>query len=99
MGEEMHIISKFEDLETSEQIRYSPIQEVVDTLERYVNHRIETGSFVRAVLENDFMGAFRCADIFNTRNMALVASYVYNYVPMSSKGSPETVSRWLKGKK
>lgn len=70
-------------------------QETIDSLRRYADHRIETGGFLRAVLENDLMEAFGRADLENTQDMVEILRYIYNKIPMDCHGSPENVKRWL----
>lgn len=70
-------------------------QNIVEALNRYVEHHIETGGFLRAVLENDLMQAFGRADLENRRDMFEICSYVYNELPFNCHGSPEKVQAWL----
>lgn len=70
-------------------------QRMMDSLERYLEHGVEPGGFLRAVLENDLVGAFGRADAENMRAMKAWASYIYNEVPSGSWGSPEIVKAWL----
>lgn len=72
-------------------------EETKASLDRYVQHRIPTGGFLRAVLSNDLMESFKRADFENTRDMHEIVSYIYNKLPMSCHGSPEAVEKWLDG--
>lgn len=74
-------------------------QTVKEALGRYVEHRIETGGFLRAVLENNLKESFQRADSWNLENMAHIVCYVYNVVPRAAWGSPEKVSAWLASRK
>ncbi len=65
-------------------------------LERYVVHRIPTGSFLQAVLENNLMQAFARADDENILDMFSIVQYVYSHVPGNCYGSPAIVKAWLK---
>ena len=67
-------------------------------LERYVEHGIVPGGFLRAVLENDFLGAVSRADVANSHNLRAIADYVYLSVPATAWGSPEAVHKWAKAK-
>ena len=69
--------------------------DMVDALRRYVEHRIEPGSFLMAVLSNDFMEAAGRADEENAANLPAFAAYVYNEMPGSCHGSLERVIKWL----
>ena len=62
---------------------------------RYFNDHVEPGSFLQAVLEDDFMGAWRCADDKNTAAMGAWAALLYEEAPLGSYGSPENVKAWL----
>ncbi len=67
-------------------------------IDRYVE-RTPTGSFVRAVLENDLMGAMGQADDENRRDLFEICMYVYNEIPGVCHGSREKVDAWLHPKK
>jgi hypothetical protein len=62
----------------------------LDALDRYVNDHLEPGSFLRAVLENDWH-----AD--NIKRYALydIVFYCWNYIPFNCWGSPKAVKAWL----
>jgi hypothetical protein len=68
---------------------------IVESLDRYVKDRIPTGSFLRAVLENDLREAFGRADDRNIRDMFHIVSYCYNKLPGNCWGSKEVVQGWL----
>lgn len=68
------------------------------TLDNYVKHKIPTGDFLRACLENNLMEAMGCADEFSKLELYDICSYIYNHMPMSCHGSPEKVKRWLSNK-
>jgi len=73
-------------------------QSTLDGLTNYATHHTPTGSFLRAVLENDLMEAFGRADEDNLRDIHEILSHVYNNIPASCHGSPEIVNNWLKKK-
>ena len=50
---------------------------------------------MRAVLENDLLGAFERADYINKHDMLWIVSYVYNHVPSCAWGSKQRVKDWL----
>ena len=65
-------------------------------LTRYVNDRIATGGFLRAVLENDLFGAHAKADPDSLAALPALMRYIYNEVePGTCWGSPEAVAAWL----
>jgi len=63
---------------------------------RYIEDGIEPGSFMRAVLENDFVGAINKADRINEFNLKEWAQFVYWEVPSDAWKSREAVDRWIK---
>ena len=71
-------------------------ESTIQTIKDYVNHGLEPGSFVRAVLENNLAMAFAKADIYNERALKQIVTYVFNKIPHNSWGSPEAVENWLK---
>ena len=70
-----------------------------DEMRRYIEDRIDPGSFLVAVLENDLVGAFGKADEINQAEMHRIASFLYNELPCRSYGlawgSPQAVEDWL----
>jgi hypothetical protein len=69
---------------------------LLDGLERYVRDRIRTGSFLRAVLENDFSEAIARAYLSLTlAQLKAINELLYNYFPKNSYGSPDIVKAWL----
>ena len=76
---------------------YSKIkQSTIESINNYVEHRLEPGGFVTAVLMNDLKGAMGRADIENRHSLFEIVSYVYNEIPSSCQGSSEKVREWLK---
>jgi hypothetical protein len=65
-------------------------------LDRYIEGHIETGGFLRAVLENDLKEAFIRADLHSRAALFDIVSYLYNYAPMTCWGSEDQVANWLK---
>ena len=64
-------------------------------LERYINEHVPTGSFLQAILENDYHHAIGIADENNRANLPAYANFLYNYAPMECHGSKEKVAAWL----
>ena len=67
----------------------------VQSLQRYIEYHIPTGSFLRCVLENDLFGAVSRADNTNIRRIPEIVLYIRNNLPCESYGSPEKVHTWL----
>lgn len=70
--------------------------DVVESLDAYVQCRRPVGSFLRAVLENDLMESVGRADEYNLAALPHIVAYVYNRLPLGCWGSPEKVRDWLK---
>lgn len=65
------------------------------SLTRYVSERIETGGFLRAVLENDLHEAVSRADYESLDQLPTIVMYVSSNLPTECWGSKEKVERWL----
>lgn len=63
---------------------------------RYFLQGIPGGSFMTALLSNNLMEAFACADDENAANMRRWCQFLYNHAPVGSYGSPERVGNWLR---
>jgi hypothetical protein len=63
---------------------------------RYMLSGVVPGSFLRAVFENDLMGAAGKADAENMLLLHVYARFIYNHMPTPSWGSPEKVKAWAK---
>ena len=75
---------------------YAVIPELTQgALQRYVEAKIEPGSFLTAVLCNDLFTAMGKADMFNQRALHAICMYIYNEVPGNCWGSKEIVNDWL----
>ena len=64
------------------------------TIDMYVNYGYHTGSFMEAVLSNDLMGAFGCADDESRAYLFDYTSYIYNKTPMNCHGSRKIYNNW-----
>ena len=71
----------------------SPV--VIQSLERYVEHRIAPGGFLLAVLSNNLREACGRADSENRYALFDIVGYIYNELPATCWGSPERVREWL----
>jgi hypothetical protein len=63
-------------------------------LEAWINHGRPTGSFLKAVLENDLAGAFMRADEANLAALRDIVFWVYHEAPIACWGSLENVTIW-----
>lgn len=66
-----------------------------DGLIRYIDERIPTGGFLRAVLENDLREAAVRADLENASALVFIALWLYYNAPRECWGSPQRVEAWL----
>lgn len=76
---------------------YAPPRHLLESLDRYAVHGVETGGFLRAVLENDLASATghmnpAIADFMILRELVM---YVHNELPGRCHGSPGNVQRWI----
>ena len=74
------------------------MQDIISSLEAYVNNRVPPGGFLQAVLSNDLQGAFMRADSRNQIRLHGIVSYIYNNLPMNCYGSAIEVEKWLEGR-
>ena len=70
-------------------------QHMVDGMVRYLVKGIPPGSFLTAVLCNDFMGAMGRADDVNQHALPMYARFLMNGAPIGAYGSPENVKDWI----
>ena len=76
-------------------VDYSSIPERMrDGARLYAERGVRPGSFLTAVLTNDLVGAYRCADQINAAAMRAWVSWMYNELPMGAWGSHEKVDAW-----
>jgi hypothetical protein len=68
---------------------------VLSTLVNWKERRItRTGSFVQAVLENNFVDAMGRADDESRAALHAIAKYLWNDMPSNCWGSPAKVAAW-----
>ena len=78
-------------------IRYHDLPEHMrDGMRLYIERGIAPGSFLRAVLSNDLMGAMGRADDVNLKALPAYGRFLYNEAPSLCFGSPEKVADWIK---
>ena len=71
------------------------MEEIKASLDRYVNDKIPTGSFLEAVLSNNLVEAVGRADSNNIQRIPEIVKYIYNNLPSNCWGDSETVTKWL----
>ena len=62
----------------------------------YIEHGIEPGDFLTAVISNDLKGSFAVADEINRDRLFDIVSFFYNEAPMDCWGSRERMAAWIK---
>lgn len=68
---------------------------IIAGLVRYKELHVETGGFLRAVLENDLTEAVGRASENNLRTIDSIVSYVYMEMPSECWGNKAKVRAWL----
>ena len=69
--------------------------ETKESIDRYVNDHIPTGSFLEAVLCNNLKEAIGRADSENLRDIVEIVQYCHWEIPSVCWGSPKEVRAWL----
>ena len=73
------------------------METIKESLNKYTKDRIPPGGFLKAVLENDLMGAIGSADHINRQRLHEICKYVYNELPSGIWGSKDIVKSHLQG--
>lgn len=68
---------------------------MIEGIVAYIADRRPPGGFLRRVLENDLMGALGKADSTNINCLRGYGMFLYNYAPITCRGSPRKVAAWL----
>jgi len=77
-------------------VDYSKLPEHMrEGAQMYVEHGLEPGGFLSAVLSNDLVGAFGKADEINFARMSDWAEWLWNEAPHRCWGSPAKVRQWI----
>ena len=71
----------------------------VQEIQRYVEHGLEPGGFLTAVLSNNLTEAFQRADDAATEALPHIVGYIYNRIPSNTWGSPAKVAAFLAAKR
>ena len=72
-----------------------PVGGMVEGMRNYMEHGIPAGSFMMALLENDFCKICQYADDANRVALFQWARWLWNEAPMASYGSPAKVEKWM----
>jgi hypothetical protein len=68
---------------------------MMTSIRNYVNRGVLPGSFLQAVISNDFSRACFNADDENLANLLAFAGYFYNEVPSECWGSRHKMLQWI----
>jgi len=71
---------------------------MVDAVKNYLEEGIPPGSFLTAVICNNFYQAVSSADDQNRKLLDQWANFFYNHVQANAWGSPEIMKDWLDNK-
>ena len=66
----------------------------IESINNYIEHGWEPGSFVSAVLANNLMESMGCADLENRLTIFAICSYVHNEIPGLAHGSYERIEEY-----
>jgi len=75
--------------------RFTIRREMLESLIRYTDQHIPTGSFLQAVISNNLTEAVCQADDENMENLPAFITYLYNYAPAGCWGSTENYKKWI----
>ena len=64
-------------------------------IQRYVEHGLQPGSFLCAIIQNNLSQAVGLADNENLKNIPAFIAYLYNECPGNCWGSPEKMKSWM----
>lgn len=68
---------------------------MLDAIKRYIEHGIEPGSFLTAIITNNLNSAVAYADDENIKNIPAFVSYFYNHAPSNCWGSIDNMDGWM----
>lgn len=71
-------------------------RETIEGIHRYVEHGIQPGDFLKAVIRNDLKEAVGRADHNNLRVLKLICQLIHNYAPSDCHGSREKLIAWMR---
>ena len=73
-------------------------ERMMKAIQRYIEHGILPGKFLKAVINNDLREALWQADDENLVNIQAFVAYFHNEAPSPCWGSPEKIKAWMKKK-
>ena len=73
-------------------------ERMMESLQRYIEHKVPLGGFLTAVICNDLAEACKRADEENLENLPAFVAYLYNEAPSQCWGSEEKMNAWLEAR-
>lgn len=70
-------------------------QRIMGGMKRYVDHGIEPGGFLKAVIANDLQQAVSLADDEVIHNIPAIVGWFYNEAPSACWGTEDSCVKWL----
>ena len=74
---------------------YSVPEHTRDALENYIIRGYHPGSFLQAVLENNFVNAVCRADHLNQQYLVDIAKWLVHVAPIECWGNDRSVNNWI----
>jgi hypothetical protein len=71
-------------------------EQLLEGLKNYAEKGVPLGSFLEAIVCNDFLGAVAQADVESMRALSAIAVYVHNKLPAICHGSVNVYHGWLR---
>ena len=69
--------------------------DMLEAIQRYVDHGIGPGNFLSAVICNDLADAVGRADDVNIENLPAYVAYFWNECPSTCWGSVDKMKNWI----
>lgn len=77
--------------------QYEIPDRMMGAITRYIEHGVQPGDFLTAVLDNNLLEAIGRADEDNMANLPAYVGYFHNEAPSPCWGSPAKRRAWLAG--
>lgn len=87
-------VLNYNDLSKMQYSRQEVPEHTVQSIDNYLVHGYQPGSFVKAMLAGDMFRAIGCADTTNRNAIWAIGYSIMHVLPQSSWGSYEAVDDW-----
>lgn len=71
---------------------------ILQAIEDYVEHGIDPGDFLKAVLSNELHQSFVQADFDNAQSLEDIINFIFHSIPSKCWGSRTKVKDWMNWK-